>query len=334
MHRIKYGMVWVISIGMLALLTACGVENKEVISVRGMHYSYKEAVAYGVIYASEQGLAGVDMSETHDDTKLTNEQYYKKQLQKEMEEVLLFNIAAQSEDMSLSKEEKKQVEEKAKEWKETVGKEYCKEYSLEEADFVKILEMKYLADDYLEKIKPDTEEDTAAQPERYVQVYQVLFPTVQLENGMLVSDADGGAKQVDETEKQRLKEVAEAFTVELSEGKTMDELAASYSEDGIATTTHLKYEDLSEEYKKQVDALSEGQTSGVFEDVYGYYVFELLDKDADAYGEALLGHEQTKEYESLRQEETDRLRSLYIGADSDYIDREIWKQIDMNQLIR
>lgn len=337
----------VLVIILAAGLTACGMANKKVFSANGETFTYKDVMAYGFIFAKENNIVDTEMLKEKYENNETYRNYYKRQLEEEILEMLLLYGEAQANDVQLTEDEKEEAEKNAKLLTDDVGEERLKEEKVSESDIKKLYEIQMLAESYIESFSKEgaasndegdvesEDRNDSEKEERYVKVFQVIFPTVLLdEDGMVQSDQDGNLKKLSEYEILKKKREALEFSEKAKSGASMEALLKDYDETVTGSEQYLKYNDLETTYKKAIDSLSEGEVSGSFEGDYGYYVIQLMESDAAEYAQTLFTHEKAVEEESRAEEEIERLYNTYIGKNSEYKNQELWDQIEIEQFMK
>lgn len=328
-------------------LTACGIENKKVFSANGETFTYRDVMAYGFIFAKENNIVDAELlNEKYEDNE-TYGNYYKKQLETEILEMLLLYGEAQAKDVELTEEEIEEVETNTKLLLEDMGEKRLKEGNVSESDIERIYEIQMLAEAYIESFSEtenasnddsstDTEDKNGSEKEeRYVKVFQVMFPTILLdEDGMVQSDEEGNLKMLSQYDKEKKRDEALEFAEKVKAGESMETLLKNYDKTVTGTEQYLKYNDLEAAYKKAIDNLSEGEMSESFETDYGYYVIKLLESNATEYAQTLINHERAVEQENRAEEEIERLYSTYIGNNSEYKNQELWERIEIEQFVK
>ena len=181
----------------------------------------------------------------------------------------------------------------------------------------------------------DTADDSAEKDNRYVTVYEALFPTVMFDkDGMLLSDTDGDVRQMSTSEKEKQYNKAQEMVQKITDGEEPERAAVSYGDSVIATKKHLKYADLTAQYQKALDGLDENEVSSVFEGTYGYYVIQLLDKNAVEYEEQVTGYEKQTKSQDARKEIVDQLYDSYVGTDKNYRNDKRWDMIAITDYLQ
>ena len=328
---------------LMAGLSACGRENKQVFSVSGETLSYREVTAFGLVYTKERNIVDKELLAEQYEGKQTYEDYYKEQFEEDIIETLLLAKEAKNKKVKLSDEEKQQVKDNAASLEEELGETFLEELGIETTDLEKIYELKLLGESYIRNIsegetsddEKDEQQTEAGESDRYIKVYQVTFRTAEVdENGMVKSDQDGNIIKIEPSEAAKKKQEADEFVEKLQAGEDMEALLKNYDSRVTGMEQYFKYDDLTPEYKKAVDNLKEGQTSGVISSIYGYYVIKLLDTDATELSETLSQHANRVEEQDRTDAELERLYSIYIGNDTEYKDQELWDGFQIQQFVK
>ena len=80
--------------------------------------------------------------------------------------------------------------------------------------------------------------------------------------------------------------------------------------------------------------MDENEVSSVFEGTYGYYVVQLLDKDAVEYEEQVTGYEKQTKSQDARKEIVDQLYDSYVGTDKNYRNDKRWEMIAITDYLQ
>lgn len=319
---------------LVAGLTACGNGKKWLFSLDGEKIYDKELMIYGLMFAEDYNITKDEQFDELYEDGMTYADYYKEQLEEEILSTVLFYKEAKAEKFELSKAEKKEVKEYSEKFVETYGKEWLKEQKISESDVEKIYEMKMLGTAYVESTSEENE-DEKQKAERYIKVYQVTFLTVELdEEGMMKTDENGEVEKLSSDEIAEKKMKAEEFAEKVQSGEAIETLVKDYDKTVTGMEKYLKYGDLSEEYKKEVDSLSEGDAGEVISSEYGYVVFKLLDKDAEEHAAVISDYENKTSASEKEAELFEELFNMYLRDDANYKNSEKWEQVEISSFIR
>ena len=96
--------------------------------------------------------------------------------------------------------------------------------------------------------------------------------------------------------------------------------------------TSYLYRDLDGEYKKQVDVLSEGQISEVFEGKYGYYIVRLDQKEDTEYSDRITNYEKQETIQNLQKELINDLYTRYVGKG--YRNDKRWEAVSILEYLK
>lgn len=323
----------------MVMLTACGMGKRWVFSLNGEKLYDKDIDAFGFVYAKDHNIVDDgQLDDVYEDGDTYSEHY-----KKEFEDAILSNVLlskeAESTGIKLSGEQVKMCKQKAETLVAAYGSGRLKEAQLDEKDIQHVYELQKLAQLYVEQKtggkSGDAEQGDAKEPEHYITVYQVMFPTVEFdEDGMLKSEKDGEVVAVADGEKAEQKIRAEEFADSVSGRTSMEDVLKEYSSYASGVQKSLKYEDLDNAYRKAVDELSEGQTSEVFEGRYGYYVIRLIQKDAKEHAEQIADYEEQIETQNARKDIMNDLYDSYVGSDKNYRNDKRWDAISVSDYLQ
>jgi foldase protein PrsA len=344
-------------------LFGCGKGNDWVFSLHGEKLYDTEVRTFGVIYASEHNITNSSQLQEIYEGRETYEDYYKEEFSQDLTETIVLYAEAKKEGVKLSKEEKQEVEDKAQTLAENVGDTWMEVKNLTVEDLQDAYEKKALGEAYLEQ-QADTSDqkdtdseqqsdasdqkdtdskqqsDTSSQEEngsgqRYIKVYEVSFPTVQLdENGMVVSNQEGELETISTAEKEEKRQQAEEFSEKAKDGEDMESLLKDYDATITGVERVLKYEDLDSAYKKAVDALGKNEISGVIETSYGYCVVKMLEEDDTEHGEKLDNYEAETAVGEKKDEALEKLLDTYAKDETEYRNEELWEEISFSGFLR
>ena len=339
---------------MLFALCACDTSDVWVFSLNGEKLYQKEVAAFAYVYVMEHNIQDKEQLEEDYENSQTYEEYYKNELEDDIISTTLLYKEATKNKIKLSSEQKKLIKTSAQTVVERFGQEILDKYEISESDVAKVYEMRVLGENYLESLSSGemkTDDDSKAETDkdnkgnatgdsadadaRYIKVYQVLFPTVELdENGMVRTDADGNLKKVSPEEIADRKDEALAFVQNVEQGADMEELVKDCSEGVSATNKYLKYEDLDKNYKTAIDKLSVGGVSDVIESDYGYCVVRLLEKNDKEYAKTMENYQQESDVLAMQEDELERLYSEYAQENRGYKNSSLWDTIDIKDYMK
>lgn len=336
-------------------LCACDTSDVWVFSLNGEKLYQKEVAAFAYVYVMEHNIQDREQLEEDYENSQTYEEYYKNELEDDIISTTLLYKEATKNKIKLSSEQKKQIKNSAGAVVERFGQELMDKYELSASDIEKVYEMRMLGDIYLETLSSnekntskeeandedkESSKDNASSKKnditaRYVKVYQVLFPTVELdESGMVRTDADGKLKQVSASEATSKKEEAIEFAQKVEQGENIEELVDECSEGVTGTSKYLKYEDLDRAYKAAIDKMSIGDVSGLIESDYGYYVIRLLEENDEAYANTMDAYQQETDVIAAKEAELERLYSEYAQENRGYKNSSLWDIIEIKDYMK
>lgn len=334
-NRNKQIIAVVLCVLLAAGLSACGKGNKWIFSLNGEKLYYKDVMAFGLIYAKEYNIVDKKQLEEWYGKGDTYGEFYKKELEDEIISAVLLYKEAEQAQYKLSEEEKQEVEESAAKLVDFYGEEWLSERKVTASDIENIYEMKLLGESYVEYLSQDGEDESQNEQDRYIRVYQVTFPTVEIdEDGMVQSDENGAVRKLSDVQAEQKKAEALEFVEKIREGEDMEKLLNSYDKSVTGIEKYLKYDDLEKEYKRAVDAISENEVSDVIEAPYGYYVIKLIASNAKEHGNFVAVYEKEAQGQAKRDEMLKDLYETYIGEDKDYKKKERWNEIEFTSFLK
>lgn len=330
------GLCLVIALG----LAACGKSEEWIFSLNGEMLYDKDVAVFAYIHIMEYNVNDMEqLDEVYEDT-MTYGEYYKQQLEEDIVTTVLLYKEAKKNKIKLTNAEEEEIKVRTDKVLERFGEKVLEGRDISESDIENIYEMKLLGDAYLNSLFAVGQgENTSSgsayrETERYVRVYQVTFPTVQLdENGMVQSDTEGNLKKISATEIAEKKQEASVFAESAKQGENMETLLQDCDAMVTGIEKYLKYEDLESKYRLAVDQLSVGEVSDVIESDYGFYVIRLLEKTDKDYAETIKQHEEQSADVSVKETEVERLYSDYAQPNREYKNISAWNSIDMKNYI-
>lgn len=350
MKKVRHILVVLFSVALVLGLAGCGKKDDAVFTLNGTTVDKKDVDIFGFIYVMEHSLVDNDqLSDVYEDGD-TYAEHYKNDLEQDIILSVLLNKEADDNKIVLSAEDKTKAEERADALATKVGSDRLKEAGIDKNDIKKIYEMRlhgysyaasigeYEADEAgnVENAEESNEDEIADEAsdgedlDRYIRVFQVTFPTVVYdENGMLQTDSDGQLIRVSSEEMDNMRLSAESFSERVEEGEDIERLLKDEPVNVTGTERVLKYNDLSDDYKKAVSGLMPGAVSGVIPGEYGYYIVKMLDPADNEHAETIKNYEVQKESQEARQKLFDRLFDVYVGNDKGYRNDEMWDSISI-----
>lgn len=334
----------IVSVGlclvMMLGLVACGKSDEWIFSLNGEMLYDKDVAVFAYIYTMEYNVNNVEqLDEVYEDTTTYGE-YYKQQLEEDIVTTVLLYKEAKENKIKLTDEEEEEIKVRTDKVLERFGEKVLEGRDISKSDIEKVYEMKLLGDAYLNSLPTGEQDERASsgldsgEAERYVKVYQVTFPTVQLdEDGMVQSDTEGNLKKISVTEIAEKEQEANTFAESAKQGENMETLLQDCDVTVTGIEKYLKYEDLEPEYQTAVDRLSVGEVSDVIESDYGFYVIRLLEKTDKDYAETIKQHEQQSVDVSVKETEVERLYGDYAQPNREYKNVSAWNGIDMKSYI-
>lgn len=321
-------------IAVLFNLSACG-GSEWIFSLNGEKLNKEDVAAFGCIYTMEYNIK----DEKQLDEMYTNEEtygeYYKAELESDIISSVLLYKEAKENRVSISDKAKKQIKVDAEKLLERFGEDVLEKKGVSKTDIEKVYEMKRLGEAYLETISESKEGQSDVQRERYIRVYQVTFPTVELDDdGMVRTNEEGELKRLSTDAISEIKQEAIDFAEALKQGTDMEKLLEECESGITGAEKYLKYNDLEKDYKLAVDEMSVGDTSEVLESEYGFLVVLLLEQDDEEYADVIGNQEENSRMLSAKEDLLDELYSDYADENREYKNADAWNAIDMKDYIQ
>lgn len=329
----KYQKIYLLLCLVLVMaLTGCEKKKADVFHISGTDLSYEETLAFGFIYTRDANVNDREVLEEPYDATMSYGEYHKKQIKDDIVNTLLLYKEGKENKISLSSEDKDEIDIDSEELISYYGEGFLKSFNIEKNDIKHVFEMKAYANKYLERLANIDEEENV---DRYVKVYQVTFLTAKLdENGGYALDENGDVVMMDDSKVKEQKEKAQEFANQLKDGEEIEDLLKTAGKNVIGAEKYLKYDDLSEAYKKAVDGLSVGKTSEPFTFNYGYYVIKMLSQDGEDYAKAISAHDLATLKNDVQIQEVKRLQDKEIGNSKEYIEEDVWNTIGVDMLMK
>lgn len=322
-------------------LYGCGKKEDVVFDLNGSKVDRKSVDAFGLIYVSEHGIADEELFDEVYENGETYAEHYKNELEKDIILSVLLGKEADENKISLDKEDKKKAKDRAGELADKLGKALLNGYDIDADDLRKVYELKYRGNAYAssigEEIDEDVEEDKDADDtdenedkDRYIKVFQVIFPTVLYDSsGMVETNDKGELLRVSQNEMDAMRQAAEEFYNRAVEGEDVEKLLEDEEDNVKGSVRVLKYNDLSEDYKNGIDGVKEGGVSKVINGEYGYYVVKILNTDDSGHADFINDYETSKKTNEAKEKLYNKLFDTYVGADKEYRNDEIWNTINI-----
>lgn len=317
-------------------LSACGDKNSSVFTIDGEEIDRETVDVFGYIYVTEHRFKDRSEWDSFYDENRTYEEYYKDELEQDIIYTVLVKNEAADNGIELSDDEKELAAKRASSIVDVYGKGTLSVKGIEQSDIEKVYEWKLSADKYMASLNDDEKEtnndnaDTAENDSdtRYINVYQVTFLTALLDDdNMVQADSDGNVLKISSEEISEMKERAENFLEKVKDGASIEELLKDEPATVTGSETTLKYKDLSDSYKKEIDKMSVGDVSGIIEGDYGYYIVKLLNDNDEAHAKLIEDYESEVKNEAEADELYQRLFDSKIGEYSKYRQDEEWEKI-------
>lgn len=318
---------------LLAGLTACKEEQSWIFSINGREFYNQEITIFGLMFTMDYNIRNTEhLQESYEEEK-TYSEYYKEQLEKEIINIIILYQEAEQNDYCLGKKEEENIKTKTDRFLDYYGKEWLFESGIKREDVEQIYKLRVTGDSYLQSISKDNEKDD--KPDRFVKVFQVIFPTVELdEDGMVISGPDGEVTHISDIKIEQKKTEAQSFCDRAKAGEDIEALLKDYDNTVTGIERYLQLSELDAEYKKAVEGLEKGGISDVIISDYGFYVIKLLEKNAAEYARTLSVYEDNKQRKTVREDVLSDLYDKYIRGQKEYKNDSEWDKVSLELFIK
>ena len=335
MNKVKRISVLLLTVLLTVTLFGCGKDDDVIFRLNDYKVHKKDVDIFGLIYVMEHSLVDDDMMDEVYENGETYAEHYKNELEQDLVLAVLLDREADSKGFALPDDEKEKAEELTTRFMDKFGEGKLNDFDIDRSEVKKIFEMKLRGDSYassdydVSEVEKESE-DEGNDEERYIRVFEVMFPTVIFDDsGIMRSDKNGDPIRPGQTEIDEMKLSAEDFCDKVHGGQKMEDLLKDEPYDVTGEEKTLKYSDLSEEYKAGIDGLTNGGVSDVITGEYGYYVVRMIDPDDDEHAGIIEGYEVQKEMQAAKQKLFDKLFNDYVGDDKEYRNDELWDNISI-----
>ena len=332
MRIIKGISAFILAAVMMITLSSCGKAKDVVFTLNGTKIYSKDVDIFAYMYVMEHSLVDADKLEDIYENGETYSEHYINDLEEEIVLAVLLSKEADENKVVLSDEDKDKAKVNADKLFERFGEEKLIDSGIEKADVEEIYEMRFRGDAYAASIG---NEYADVSDDRYIRVFQVTFPTVVLDDsGMVKSNKDGELIRISVGEMEQMKADAESFSEKGRSGEDIKALLKDEPESVTGVERTLKYEDLSEDYKKSVDKLSQGDVSEVINGDYGYYVIEMLNNDDKDHAASIDNYEKQVNAIAARDELYEKLLNSYVGKNQEYRNDKLWEEMSIRKYMQ
>lgn len=293
---------------MTLLLSACQIGNKQIVVTKTLNNKQvfrigssvcelKEAKVYLANYQNIYGTAyGIDLWQ-HDfgDTSLTD--YVKDVSLEELTRVYSMKLLAETDDMTLSEEEKQLVADAAEEYYDSLSRKEISYMGVSQWDIENYYAHYALAQKTYHSLTDVVNEEVSDDEARVMEIMQIF-----------VSDT-AKANEV----KQKL-----------ANGEDFAAVANNYNEQS-AIQVMVSRDDLSQEVEDIAFRLENNEVSKMIAVDNGYYFIKCLNK----YNEELTEENKENIVEKRQKEAFDDIYNEFISAQKSYLNVELWKGLEL-----
>ncbi len=315
------------SIAMAALVGCSSFEGDEAAitvgdteitaDVANFYARYTQA-QYETYYAA---YMGEDMWKSEAGEGETYEESVKSSVQDDLERMVLLEQHMDDYELSLSDEEKKVIEDTAKEFDESNGLEEKELVSGNEKTVKRVLTLMAVQQKMTEAIQAEADTEVSDEEAAQKSMSYVLF-------AYQAKDDSGESTELSDKEKKDLKAKAEEFAKGVKDGGDFAALASDAGVEVQTATFDGESQSPDAELVKAADALQEGEATGVIETDAGCYVAKVtsfLDREAtDAKKETIISERKSKLFEDTCEKWKEKTEIE--------VHKDVWKKIDFNDL--
>ena len=202
---------------------------------------------------------------------VTTEVFVKNSVRDTIESIVYVGNMARELKIEITGDEELRIKDAAKEYMESVNNE-SKDYTKEAVEeFYRAL---LLAEKGFYAVTDSVDTTVSTDEARMIQVQYMYFATVKY-------DENGDKVELSQAEKQLQEEKGRMVLAELSEGKEFNSLAVEYSDD-IEYSLLLTRGEHCAEFEEAAFKLELGETSGLVESPYGYYIIKCINYNMDS----------------------------------------------------
>lgn len=326
----KKKLILFVMAGMLAVssLTGCGSikDSDVVLTGKSENITAKEANFYAryvqAQYETYYGsYLGDDMWSTEIEEGKTYESNVKKSLLKQMKYMLVMKEHMSDYDVKLTKDEKSEISDAAKEFVEANEESSAAKVSGDQETVEKVLTLLTIQQKMEAAIEADVDTEVSDDEAAQKSMDYVLF-------SYTTTDDDGNSSDLSDDEKAAMKEQATSF----AEGaKSAEDFGAYATEQGQTAQTATFDSDSSTpdaDLIAAADALGEGEVTDVVETDSGCYVAKvtsLLDRDAtDSKKESIISERKSDLLE--------KTCKAWVKEDGVKANKKVWKKISFTDL--
>lgn len=298
-----------VTIAMLMCLGGCQIGNKQIVvsgslsdkqvfKIGSATCGVKEAKVYLTNYQNIYGTAyGLNLWE-HDfgDDSLT--QYVKDITLEELTHVVCMDLLAESQEVSLSEEEKADVASAAKEYYASLSEDEIAYLAVTESDIAEYYAHYALAQKLYRSLTNGVNDEVSDDEARVIEIMQIYV--------------------TDETK-------AAEVSSKLKNGDDFASVANNYNQLSSIQVT-VSRDELPAEVEKVAFDLDNGEISDEIPVDHGYYFIKCLNK----YDEELTEANKSNIVEKREKEAFDDIYNEYVSGLSSYLNQNLWDELDLD----
>ena len=325
----------------VSMLTGC--DDKQVYTVE--EASSTEVVKIGdytiyldemIVYAIQDFYLQGGNSAEFDEVK---DAYKKLTILSTLRENKIIYDVSQNNNLTLNEEDMAFVEQSITNFKTKIGQDLLDRYGISD----ELLDRLFYEQACVTKFENDMKNDLGQTIQdnlteqyadtKFMTIYYMTFPTVEVTNGEPTVDANGNYVYVSDTEKEQVKAKAEEAAGRIAAGEDYKAIAEEYGVAAYSQETNGYTGAYDEATNKIIDNMKDGDVSDPIESTLGYNVVVMLNSDDQnmktSYIYSVASEGVDSEFEKLRQM---WLSTIEIDAEGDKIGTT-WDDFDLKSLL-
>ncbi len=242
------------------------------------------------------------------------------------------NIVAAEKGISLTEDEKENIEKKAFDYIGSVDGHILYKFGITQELVAKTYTEQYLA----KKLEDSVTEDIDVEEQRYCTIYKLYFPKVEMdENGDYVRAEDGKTPVMlsDDTIAEVKKNAEDAYEKILA-GEDIAEIAKEYQVDMYSGEESNLTNSFEETFIPYVQTLKEGECSPIIELSSCYLIVKMMEWNNEEIANQILGYYRDDlEKEAAGEKKTEWYDEMGISQNPDFVGNA-WKEISLYDYVQ
>lgn len=279
-----------------------------------------EVNLYALQYGYAYGLTVDTVTGAYSDTQ-TYDAYHKEQLLTQIREAKIEYIIAQKEGIELTAEQQASIDTGVTNFMKAMDATMLSYFGITEDTVRKVV----TEQTYASALEATVEFDGDVDEYQITTIYYLTFLTYEMdENGNLKTDEDGNYVELSADEKANKKELADEALGKIKAGTSIEDIATEYELTNTSGEQSNVYGNFTDEFNTEVEKLSDGEMSEVFESPYGYNIIKMKVKDNKDMAEDLKSYyASSQKSAALKKKQNEWYSSVEINEEDDMYDG-IW----------